>query len=119
MKTHKKYQKSGMLPTAPVSRPTVSTLLLRIAGSALTGDMGWFVFFCGVVIAFLHVNHFPIDGLLVLIIFTVLIFAIFRGIRIWRGELEEYQRNLSEYRRNIADIHKKQSVKKDIIWDRH
>jgi len=118
MKTYKNVFKSDARSKLPVSRPNVVTLFARIAESAVTGGMRWLVFFSGLVIAFLHFNHFPADGLLVPLIFTVLMIAIYRGIRSWQGDLEDYQRALSEYRMNMADNRKKHEVKKDIIWNR-
>jgi hypothetical protein len=118
MKSYKKSYKSHVRPKLPVPRPNVVTLLVRIAESAVTGGMRWLVFFSGLLIVFLHFNHFPADSLLVPLIFTVVIIAIFRGIRSWQGDLEEYQRNLTEYRMNMADNRNKNQVKKDLIWNR-
>ena len=118
MKLFRKKYKADASSKLPVSRPTVMTLLLRIAASALTGGMRWLLFFAGVMIVFLHYNHFPVDGLLVLMLFAVLVVAVFRGIRAWQDDIDEYQRNLTEYRMNMADNRKKHEVKKDIIWNR-
>jgi hypothetical protein len=119
MKTYKKSYKSGAPPGLPFRRPTAVTLLIRIAGSALTGGVWWFVFFGGVVVAFMHVNHMPADTVLVLMIFAVLANAFISGIRAWQYDIEEYRRNLTEYRMNMADIRNKRQVKKAIVWDRH
>jgi hypothetical protein len=118
MKSYKKSYKSGAPPKLPVSRPTVVKLFSRIAGFILTGDALWFVFFGGILVAVLHVNHLPADTVLVLMIFAVLANAIFRGIQAWQDDFVEYRRNLAEYRMNMADIRYKQRVKKDIVWDR-
>lgn len=123
MKTNKMSHRPGTPPKLPFSRPGITTLLLRITESALTGGMLWLMFFGGLLLAFLHVNHLPANNLLVLMIFGVLIIALFRGIRSWQDDLEEYQRNLTEYRMNMADNrHRqdtKQHLKKAIAWDRH
>jgi hypothetical protein len=118
MKSYKKRYKSDGQQKLPVNRPNAVTLLGRIAESAVTGGMRWLVFFSGLLIAFLHFNHFPTDNLLVPLIFTFVIIAILRGIRSWQGDLEEYQRNLTEYRMNMLDNRNKHEVKKDIIWNR-
>ena len=119
MKMLNKFFKPDPRQKLSVSRPTTVTLLSRIIGAALSGGMLWFMFFGGLLVAFLHVNHFPADSLLVLMIFAILIIALLRGIRGWQEDLDEYRRNLTEYRMNMADNRNKQQVKKDIIWDRH
>jgi len=118
MKLYKKSYKPGASPKLPVSRPTVVTLLFRIAESAFTGGMRLFIVFGGALIAFLHVNHMPADTLLVLMIFAVLTSAFFSGIRAWQNDMEEYRRSLTEYRMNMANIRNKHRVKKAIAWDR-
>ena len=110
---------SGSPQKLPVSRPTMATLVFRIAESALSGSMLWIMFFGGLLIAFLHVNHLPAEHLLVLMIFAVMLMILLRGIGAWEDDLDEYQRNLSEYRMNMADNQNKPQVSKDIIWDRH
>ena len=119
MKLLKKSYRQDARPELPVSRPTVITLLSRIAGAAVTGGMLWIMCFAGAAVVFLHVNHFPADNLLVLLIFALLVIALFRGIRAWQDDLDDYRKSLTEYRMNMADIRNKKQVKKDIIWDRH
>ena len=119
MKTYKKCFKTGSPPKLPISKPGMVGLLSRIVQSAITGGMLWYMCFGGGLVAFLHVNHMPADNLLVLMIFTVLVIALFRGIRAWQDDLDEYQRNLTEYRMNMDDVRNKHRVKKAIAWDRH
>lgn len=119
MKSYKNIYKSGAPPGLPFRRPTVFTLLTRIAESALTGGVWWFVFFGGVLVAFMHVNHMSADTVLVLMIFAVLTNAFISGIRAWQYDIEEYRRSLTEYRMNMANIRNKRQVKKAIVWDRH
>ena len=118
MKTISKSHKTDFVHCPPVSRPTMTTLLYRIAGSAVSGGMLWLMFFGGMLIVFLHINHFPADSLLVLMILAALTIAFFRGIRAWQGDLDEYQRDLTEYRMNMTENRIKRQVKKDIIWER-
>lgn len=119
MKTMNKTFKPGSPQKLPVCRPTRATLFFRIAESALSGSMLWVMFFGGLLIGFLHVNHLPAEHLLVLMIFAVLMMVLLRGIEVWEDDLDEYQRNLSEYRMHMADNQNKQQVRKDIIRDRH
>jgi membrane protein implicated in regulation of membrane protease activity len=119
MKIYKKTSKSGNPARIPLSKPGMSSLFALFARAALTGGMLWLVFFAGMVATYLHVNHFPVEKLLVLLIAAVVVIAFVRAIREWQHELDEYQRDLTEYRMNMADIRNKQQVKKDIIWDRH
>jgi membrane protein implicated in regulation of membrane protease activity len=97
----------------------MATLLLHIAESALSGGMLWLMFLGGLLLAFLGVNHLPDGHLLVLMIFAVLFIALFRGIRAYQDDLDEYRRDLTEYRMNMDDNRNNRQVKKDIIWDRH
>jgi membrane protein implicated in regulation of membrane protease activity len=119
MKTISKSYKTHSAHNLPTSRPTMTTLLYRIAASALSGGMLWLMFFGGMLIVFLHINHFPADSLLVLMIFAALIIAFFRGIRAWQDDLDEYQRDLTEYRMNMTENRIKRQVKEDIVWNRH
>jgi hypothetical protein len=119
MKTISKTYKQGPSHTPPVSRPTMTTLLYRIAASAFSGGMLWLMFFAGILTLFLHINHFPADSLLVLMIFAALVIAFFRGIRAWQDDLDEYQRDLTEYRMNMTENRIKRQVRKDIAWNRH
>jgi uncharacterized membrane protein (DUF106 family) len=119
MKKMSKTIKTGGPARIPLSKPGLFTLFANIARAAFTGGMLWFIFFAGMVAAFLHVNHLPTEHLLVLLIAAVVVTAFIRGIREWQYELDEYQRDLTEYRMNMADIRNKHQVKKDIVWDRH
>jgi len=119
MKNRKKSYRTGGPPGQPPSRPSLVTLLSRIAEYALTGGVRWLVLFGGLLVAFLYVNHMPADTLVVMMIFAILTSAIFRGIRAWQDDLDEYRRSLTEYRMNLADSRNKLQPKKDIVWDRH
>ncbi len=120
MKNYKNTRNTGSPARLPISKPGIFSLFTHIAGSALTGGMFWFVLIGGAAIAFLHVNHvMPAEHLLVLLVFVVLTSAIFRGIRAWQYDIEEYRRDLTEYRMNMEDNRNKHQVKKAIAWDRH
>ena len=119
MKKVSKTRNAGGSARIPLSKPGVLTLLADIARAAFTGGILWFVFFGGIVVAFLYVNNLPTEHLLVLLIGAVVVTAFIRGVREWQYELDEYQKDLTEYRMNMADIRNKRTVKKDIIWDRH
>ena len=97
----------------------MTTLLYHIAASALSGGMLWLMFFGGMLIVYLHINHFPADSLIVLMIFAALLTAFFRGIRAWQEDLNEYHRDLTEYRMNMTENRIKRQVKTGISWDRH
>ena len=115
----KNTSSSGSPARIPLNKPGTFSLVAHFARAALTGGMLWLVFFGGLAVAFLHVNHFPVEHLLALLIVAVVVIAFVRAIREWQQELDDYQRDLTEYRMNMADIRSKHQVKKDIIWDRH
>jgi len=119
MKKGRKNNKTGGPARIPLSKPGTFSLLAHFARAALTGGMLWLVFFGGLGVAFLHVNHFPVEHLLALLIAAVVVIAFVHAIRDWQHELDEYQRDLTEYRMNMADIRNRHQAKKDIIWDRH
>ena len=119
MKIYKKISKSGSLPGIPLSKPGISSLFAHFVRALLAGDMLWLVIFAGLVATYLHINHFQVGNMLVLLITAVVVMAFVRAIREWQHELDEYQRALTEYRMNMADIRNRNQVKKDIIWERH
>jgi len=119
MKKCRKISKSGSPARIPLNKPGMSSLFAHFARAMLTGGMLWMVIFAGMVATYLHVNHFPVEKLLVLLIAAVVVMAFVRAIREWQQELDEYQRDLTEYRMNMADIRNRNQEKKDIIWDRH
>ena len=103
----------------PARKPGVASLLARIAQSMLTAGMLWFVCLGGALFAFLNANHLPAEHLPVLIVFTVLIVALLRGIRAWQDDIDEYHRDVTQYRMSMVDIRNRRQVKKAIAWDRH
>ena len=119
MKKISKTSKTARPARIPLSKPGLFSLVVNISRAAFTGGMLWFIFFAGIALAFLHINHLLSEHLLVLLVAAVAVTAFIRGIREWQYELDEYQRDLTEYRMNMADIRNKHQVKKDIVWDRH
>ena len=119
MKKLLKISRTSRRSRIPLSKPGVFSLFVHFARAALTGGMLWVAFFAGLVLVFLHMNHFPTQHLPVLLVVAVVVIAFVRGIREWQQELDEYQRDLTEYRMNMEDIRNKNQVKKDIIWNRN
>jgi hypothetical protein len=118
MKTNRNHYKPAAPADLPLDKPTVFTLLSRIAGSAVSGGMLLFMALCGAVIVFLDYNKLPAGHLPELMFITVLVVAMLRGIRAWQEDLDEFRRDLTEYRMNLAELRSKQQVRKDIVWDR-
>jgi len=119
MKNRKLECRTGAPPALPARKPGVANLLVRIAQSMVSGDMFWFVCLGGALFVFLDSNHLPVKHLPVLIVFSVLIVALLRGIRAWQADLDDYQRYLTEYRMNLEAAQKIRQVNKVIIWERH
>jgi hypothetical protein len=119
MKERKKHSRSGSPGRIPISKPGMLVLFTNIARAAFAGGMLWFVFFGGMAVALLRINHLPSEHLLVLLIAAVVVTAFIRGFREWQYALDEYQQDLTEYRMNLTDNRNKHTVKKDIVWDRH
>ena len=95
MKKLKKISRTSSRARIPLSKPGVFSLFVHIARAALTGGMLWVAFFAGLILVYLHVNHFPTQHLPVLLIAAVVVIAFVRGIREWQQELDEYQRDLT------------------------